>query len=301
MALAMLGLLSLSCTDSGFPVDGERAHARVVKQVDAGPRIPGSPGHAQIRAWLESELSRLGARVQIQRFIDSTRAEPFEVFNLIASYTPRGAHDDGRGPLVMAAHYDTRPWADEDPDPAHRNEPIPGANDGGSGVAVLLELAEILHRRPPPCPVDLVFFDAEDLGTPGASHEYSIGSRGYAARLEPPLPRAAIVFDMVGGRNLAIYPERTSLARASNLVELVLEGARATGGRHFHSEPRYTVYDDHVPLLDRGVPAVDIIDFDYTPWHTRADQPDQVSAASLAEVARVGAWLIYSSPLGRIR
>ena len=104
MALAVLGLLPLSCTAGGFPVDGERAHARVVKQVEAGPRIPGSPGHAQIRAWLESELTRLGARVRIQRFIDSTRAEPFEVINLIASYTPRAARDDGRGPLVMAAH-----------------------------------------------------------------------------------------------------------------------------------------------------------------------------------------------------
>jgi len=291
----------VACRAGGFPVDGERARARVVTQVDAGPRIPGSPGHARVRAWIEAELVRLGARVRVQRFVDSTRAEPFEVINLIASYPARTPHHGGHGPLVLCAHYDTRPWADQDPDPARRGDPVPGANDGGSGVAVLLEMAELLHRRAPPCPVDLVFFDAEDLGRPGAAHEYSIGSRGYAARLEAPLPRAAFLLDMVGDRDLSIYPERTSVARASNLVDLVLQAARATGARNFHAEPRYTVVDDHVPLLDRGVPAVDIIDFDYPAWHTRADLPDQVSAASLAEVARVAAWLVYSSPLGRVR
>ena len=303
LGLGVWLLLPASCQSGGaaFPVDPARAHARVVTQVEAGPRIPGSPGHATTRAWIESELERLGARVQVQRFVDSTRAAPLEVFNIIGSYAPHKAREDGHGPLVLAAHYDTRPWADEDPDSTRRREPVPGANDGASGVAVLLELAELLHRRAPPCAVDLVFFDAEDLGSRGSGDEFSIGSRGYAARLETPLPRAAFVFDMVGSRNLAIYPERTSVARASNIASLVLEGARATGARHFHTEPRYTVYDDHVPLLDRGVPAADIIDFDYDAWHTLADRPDQVSGESLAEVARVGAWLIYSSPLGRMR
>ena len=302
-ALVLLVVPPASCQSGGaaFPVDGARAHARVVTQVEAGPRIPGSPGHAKTRAWIESELRRLGARVEVQRFMDSTRAEPFEVFNLIGRYAPQKAGDGRHGPLVMAAHYDTRPWADEDPDSTRHREPVPGANDGGSGVAVLLELAELLHRRPPPCAVDLVFFDAEDLGTSGTSDQFSIGSRGYAARLTEPLPRAAFVFDMVGSRTLAIYPERNSVARASNLASLVLEAARATGAAHFHPEPRYTVYDDHMPLLDRGVPAADIIDFDYAAWHTVGDLPDQVSGESLAEVARVGAWLVYSSPLGRMR
>ena len=302
-ALAALLVLSLAaCGAAGdLRVDGRRAHARVVFQVEAGPRIGGSAGHARVRQWLEQELTRLGARVVVQRFVDSTLGQPRDVFNLIARFSPRRGAADGRGPLVLAAHYDSRPWSDQDPDPALRDEPVPGANDGGSGVAVLLEVAELMSRRPPPCPVDLVFFDAEDLGHNDALDLFSIGSRGYAARLEPPLPRAAFVFDMVGDRELDIYPERNSVARASNLVELVLEGARATGARHFHPDPRYAVSDDHMPLLDRGVPAVDIIDFDYPAWHTHRDLPDQVAPESLAEVARVAAWLVYSSPLGHGR
>ena len=261
----------------------------------------GSPGHARVRAWLERELTRLGARVEIQRFADSTLGHPIEVFNLIAHFATRRGSGDGRGPLVLCAHYDTRPWSDQDPDPAQRAAPVPGANDGGSGVAVLLEVAELMSRRPPPCAVDLVFFDAEDMGHNDALEHFSIGSRGYAARLQPPLPRAAFLFDMVGDKDLAIYPERSSVARASNLVALVLEGARATGARHFYDDPRYEVSDDHFPLLDRGVPAVDVIDFDYSAWHTHLDLPDQVAPESLAEVARVAAWLVYSSPLGHGR
>jgi len=300
--LAAFALLALaSCADTRFPVDGARAHARVVFQVDAGPRIPGTEGHVRVRAWLEHELARLGGRVELQRFTDTTLGRPLELTNVIARWEPERPSPDGRGPLVLCAHYDTRPWSDEETDTAFHGEPVPGANDGGSGVAVLLEVAEILSRRAPPCAVNLVFFDGEDMGRAESLHEFSLGARGYAARLETPLPRAAFLFDMVGDRDLAIHPEATGAERASNIAQLVYEAARATGGGHFHPEPRYRLSDDHVPLLDRGVPAVDVIDFDYPAWHTRRDLPDQVSPESLAEVARVAAWLVYRSPLGALR
>jgi len=146
-----------------------------------------------------------------------------------------------------------------------------------------------------------VFLDGEDQGHPDSPEGYSRGARGYAARLAPPLPRAAFLFDMVGDRDLEIHPEGVSIERAANLVELVRAGARATGARSFHEEVRYHLTDDHVPLLDRGVPAVDIIDFDYDAWHTHLDLPDRVSAESLAEVSRVAGWLVYSSPISRLR
>jgi Zn-dependent M28 family amino/carboxypeptidase len=209
---------------------------------------------------------------------------------------PGSAH----GALVLCAHYDSRPFADQDPDSARRNDPVPAANDGGSGVAVLLEIADLLARKPAPCPVDLVFFDGEDQGRNDAPETFSRGARGYAARLASPRPRGAFLFDMVGDRDLAIYTEGFSLERASNLTDLVLEAARAVGASHFHADTRHHVIDDHIPLLDAGVPAVDLIDFDYPAWHTTHDLPDQVSAESLAEVARVGAWLVYRSPLARL-
>jgi hypothetical protein len=293
-------VLALASCAAGFepPVSGVRALARVVTQVEFGPRIPGTPGHERMREWLVRELSRMGAQVEAQAFTDSTLGRPLPLVNVIARFAPSGG---ATRRVMLCAHWDSRPWCDEDPDTSARHEPLPGANDGGSGVAVLMEVGECLARRPAPVGVDLVFLDGEDLGTPSRPDRFSLGARGYAARLpaagDPRRPVAGFLFDMVGDRDLDIHVEANSAERAANLVQLVLEGARATRARDFHSDVRYTLVDDHLPLLDAGLPAVDVIDFDYPAWHTRADRPDQVSAASLAEVSRVAAWLVYRSPL----
>lgn len=285
---------------SPLPVDGARARARVVHQVEAGPRIPGTAGHAAILEWIVSESTRLGGRVDRQSFIDSSLGHPLELTNIIARFGPTGGHR-----IVLCAHWDSRPFCDQDPDSSHRLEPVPGANDGGSGVAVLLEVAELMKVKPPPVGVDLVFFDGEDQGRATQSEEFSLGARAYADRLSKgspeALPKAAFLFDMVGDRDLGIYPEVGSSERAANLVDLVGEAARATRASHFHDGPRYRLTDDHTRLLDAGIPAVDIIDFDYPAWHTHLDRPDQVSAESLAEVAGVAAWLVYRSPLASTR
>jgi len=219
------------------------------------------------------------------------------VTNVIARFGPTG----GR-PILLAAHYDSRRLANRDPE--HPEDPVPGANDGASGVAVLLEVAELMQRRPPPRQVELVFLDAEDQGRPEDAGGFSRGSIGYARSLTDRLaagnaPLAGFVFDMVGDRDLAIYPEVTSTRRAQNIAQLVVDAAHATHAEHFHETPRYTLMDDHIPILDAGVPCVDIIDFDYSAWHTTADTPEHVSAESLAEVARVAAWLVYRSPLAK--
>jgi hypothetical protein len=277
-----------------FAVDGARMQSRVRHQVEAGPRIPGTPGHAAIEAWIAGELERLGARVERQAFVDSTLGRPMALVNLIGHYGPAtGRH------IVLLAHWDSRPVADQDPDPAHREDPVPAANDGGSGVAVLLEMAELLHRDLPVTGVDLVFLDGEDQGEASKADEFCFGARVYARRLPVGYAVAAFLFDMVGDKDLEIYPEVNAARRARNVVAIVNDAAAATHARHFHTEPRWELIDDHIPLLDAGIPAADIIDFEYPAWHTHRDTPDQTSPASLAEVARVAAWIVYRSPLAR--
>jgi len=290
-------LLVGSCSDAAGP-DGARALERVKHQVAAGSRVSGTSGNAAVRDWIAGELARLGGRVERQAFVDTVAGQTWPLTNVIGRFGPAS----GRR-IALYAHFDTRPWCDQDPDPAKQRAYCPGANDAGSGVAVLLEVAEQLHVRPPRVGVDLVFLDGEDFGRPSSPSEYCRGSRGYAKRLPPPgdpaRPSAGFLFDLVGDRDLEIWDEANSAQRATNLVELVHEAAAATGAKHFKRGVRYTLIDDHVPLLDAGLPAVDIIDFDYDAWHTSRDLPDQVSAESLAEVSRVALWLVYRSALAR--
>jgi Zn-dependent M28 family amino/carboxypeptidase len=298
LLLALLPFtLAASCSEAPAP-DGARALARVVTQVSMGSRVSGTTGNVAAREWIAAELARLGGRVQSQAFVDTMAGRAWPLVNVIGRFGPAS----GRR-IALFAHFDTRPWCDEDPVVEQRALPVPGANDGGSGVAVLLEVAELLHRRAPEIGVDLVFLDGEDLGRPSAPDEYCRGSRGYAARLaplgDPARPVAGFLFDMVGDRDLGIFDEGNSVERATNLVDLVHEAVQATRATHFHRGVRYTIIDDHVPLLDAGLPTVDLIDFDYPSWHTSRDLPDQVSAESLAEVSRVAAWLVYQSALTR--
>ncbi len=296
---AVLGLAgAVSCTESQPRPDGARALERVQVQVSHGSRVSGTPGNAAVREWIAGELQRLGGRVELQAFADTVAGQVYPLVNLIGRF----GTSTGRR-VALLAHFDTRPWCDQDADRAQQQQPVPGANDAGSGVAVLLEIAELMRQRAPGIGVDLVFLDGEDLGRPTAPDDYCRGSRGYAHRLPPPgnpsRPVAGFLFDMVGDKDLQVYDEGNSSARATNLVELVHEAARATGATHFHPQLRYTLIDDHVPLLDAGLPAVDVIDFDYPAWHTSHDLPDQVSAESLAEVSRVAAWIVYQSALAK--
>lgn len=295
-ALALTLACALSCTEAVPQPDGARALARVKEQVAHGSRVSGTPGNTAVREWIAGELVRLGGRVERQAFADTVAGQVYPLVNVLGHFGPAA----GRR-IALFAHFDTRPWCDQDPLASRQQQPVPGANDAGSGVAVLLELAELMHRRAPRAGVDLVFLDGEDLGRPTAPDDYCRGSRGYARHLpspgDPTRPVAGFLFDMVGDKDLGIYDEGNSAARATNLVELVHEAAQATHAAHFHPQMKYTLIDDHVPLLDAGLPAVDLIDFEYPAWHTSHDLPDQVSAESLAEVSRVAAWLVYESAL----
>ena len=249
--------------------DADRAWNDLLVQMDFGPRTPGSLAHQQTREYIVSELKEAGWKVEIQE--SESMGHP--IYNIIAS---RGS---GSPWIVLGAHYDSRFVADEDANETAQTEPVPGANDGASGVAVLLELARVLPEK-----VDqqvwLVFFDAEDQGRiPG--WDWILGSQVLAESLTAK-PDAVVVIDMIGDKDLNIYREKSSDAQLTNSI---WKTAKEMGyDQNFINEEKYSILDDHLPFLQLGIPAVDIIDFDYTYWHTSQDVAENVSAQSLEVV-----------------
>ncbi len=186
-------------------------------------------------------------------------------------------------------------WQPErDPDPGRRGEPILGANDGASGVAVLLELGRMVSEQPPHVGIDIVLFDAEDGGDEGGLGAWCIGSSYYASHLGAYCPRYAIVVDMIGDCDLEIPMEPYSRSAAPELMRLVWDSAERVGASSFVDRIGTAIYDDHVPLVQAGLSAIDLIDLDYAYWHTVEDTPDKCCPESLADVGRVVAEFIYS-------
>jgi hypothetical protein len=305
---ALLAWRGYEAEEAAPAFSGEQALAEVRLQVAFGPRAPGSAGHRRARTYFADTLRALADRVRLQSFTydgagDSSRAQTGT--NIIASFTP-----EARERVLLAAHYDTRPAADEDPDAAKRGRPVPGANDGASGVAVLLELARLFERRPPDVGVDLVLFDLEDMGESAAQADstradstrsrtpFAIGARHFAERMEAAGPSRrpdyGILLDMVCDRNLRIPKEGHSLRRAPAVVEKVWTAAREVGASAFVEQRGPAIMDDHVPLLDVGIPMVDLIHAPFPwYWHTTMDTPAQCSAASLDQVGEVVANVVY--------
>lgn len=297
-ALWTAGVFIWSCAPSEPPAfDGNLAYTHVQTQVAFGPRIPGTEGHRRCADWLAEELSRHTPSVRRQSFYhvvgDSAAQtqDTMHLSNLIASFSPELTRR-----LTVCAHWDSRPWADEDPDSANHSQPVPGANDGASGVAVCLELARLLGATPPPLGVDIILFDAEDQGPRGNVDEYLIGSRWFASQARGYRPVAVILLDMVGDAQLNIAREAYSDSLAPGLNDLIWRLADSLALTGFVDSVGHHVIDDHLPFLLNGIPAVDLIDFDYASWHTVADTPDKVAPGSLAAVGRLLTTLIYHTP-----
>jgi Zn-dependent M28 family amino/carboxypeptidase len=260
--------------------DGQRAYADVQTQVGFGSRVPGSEGHAQFQKWLQNELEAAGWQVEMQ----TSEALGHPIENLVAR---RGADSPQ---IILGAHYDTRMFADNDPAAAQHTHFVPGANDGASGVAILLELARSLPAET--VPVWLVFFDAEDNGRIDG-WDWILGSREFVKN-NPVRPRAAIIVDMIGDADLNIYKERNSDPALTDEIWAVAQGLGYES--KFIPEYRHSMLDDHTPFLEAGIPAVDIIDFDYPYWHTIQDTPDKVSAESLKIVGdTLRVWIVQQS------
>ena len=294
VALATLALAAAcrgNSSEAAQQFDGAQALRWVEHQVAAGPRIPGTAAHRTIGDWLEAELRQRADSVEVQRFTHvSASGDTLPLRNIIARFQPANPSR-----VLLLAHWDSKPHADQDPDPAKRSLPVPGANDGASGVAVLLGVADALHRARPSLGVDLLFVDGEDYGTfEGDAPDNLLGSRYFAANLPPGYrPLFAVLLDMVGDRDQQFEQEGNSLDGAPEVVERVWTTAEAIGlGRVFRPRRGQPLTDDHIPLLRAGIHAIDLIDFDYPYWHTTSDTVDKVSAASLANVGRLALALV---------
>jgi Zn-dependent M28 family amino/carboxypeptidase len=245
--------------------DGQLAFNDVKYQVDLGPRTMGSAAHGQASNWIVSKLQNLNWQVETQETVIYGQA----VKNIIAK---RGK---GTPWIILASHYDSRSFADQDPNPEYQKLPVMGANDGASSVAILLEIARdlpvILNEQ-----IWLVFLDDEDNGTSSGSG-WANGSQYFVSKLIG-TPDSVVVLDMVGDKDLNIYMERNS---NPELNAEIWDVAKGLGYSQFIPKYKYDLIDDHIPFIEAGITAVDVIDFDYPYWHTTNDTLDKVSAESL--------------------
>ena len=292
-----LTLIFLGCQSNVPRFDEDHAFSYLVAQCDFGPRNPGSDGYYACLNYLITELDQSANEIILQDFSYQERRynKQYNLENIIARFNP-----DSEFQTVISAHWDTRPWADQEDLRQDRDQPIIGANDGASGVAILLELAKIMGENPPPIGVNLVFFDGEDLGVPGENETYCQGSRFFAKNLPIPRPDEAINLDMVGDKQLVLPIERYSLEYHPKLVRYLWDRAKDMGLDAFIGRVDYAIYDDHIPLNEiAGIPSIDIIDFKYPNsyanfWHTLNDIPENCSEESLGQVGALMVDYIYN-------
>ncbi len=300
-ALAAAGVLLLGCQaragDGGsashvVEFNGRTALTYIERQMSFGPRIPNKPGHQQTGDWLLAELRARVDTVIVQEIRHVTRSgETLRLRNFFARFRPQATER-----VLFLAHWDTRPMADKSANLGQQRMPVPGANDGASGVAVLLGVADALKAKPSTIGVDLLFVDGEDFGdwTDPDYHDVLIGSTYFAAHQPSGYqPLFAVVFDIVADKDLQIFQEGNSVAFAPEVVQRVWRVASERGhGRYFVPSVRHTLTDDHIPLQKAGIHAIDVIDFDYPYWHTTEDTMDKVSAESLQIVGDVAVALV---------
>lgn len=284
---------ALACASSAPPpreFDGRRAFEYARQQLAFGPRIPGTAGHRAMGDWLDSTLRSRADIVVVQAWEHAAGdGKKLPLRNFLARYRPAAEHR-----VMLFAHWDTRPRSDG-PGTTDSLAPVPGANDGASGVAVLLGIADVLRAKAPEVGVDLLFVDGEDYGdffAPGRP-DVLIGARWYADHPVAPRPKYAVLLDMVGDRTLQVRQEGYSLSAAPDIVDKVWSAAARLGhGSTFLAAAGGQIIDDHVEFHRVGIPAVNVIDLDYPWWHTKDDTLDKISAESLQIVGDVMVYVI---------
>lgn len=284
----------------------DSAYQFIQSQVDFGPRVPNTDAHAQCAAYLSAKLKSFGAEVTEQKAdLKAFNGTVLKAVNIIGSFQP-----EKQKRVLLFAHWDTRPWSDHDPDPAKHNTPVLGANDGASGVGVLLEIARQLGQTAPEVGVDIIFFDAEDYGAPetfsgNSEDSWCLGSQYWARNPHKSGYKAdyGILLDMVGAPGATFYKEQISMHYAAHIVKKVWDKAQKLGfSQHFINEELGAITDDHL-YINRiaGIPSIDIIQYDkYSSkgfghyWHTINDTMENIDKSTLHAVGTTVMNVIYS-------
>lgn len=275
----------------------DSAYRYVERQVEFGPRVPNTEAHRHTGDWLASELRRHGAAVSEQKMsLTAFDGTHLQARNIMGRFLP-----SAKERILFVAHWDCRPWADQDPDPGKAAKPVDGANDGASGVGVLLEIARLLGENEPSTGVDILFVDAEDWGDDGDENSWALGARYFVAN--PPFenysPSSVIVLDMVGGKGARFPREYFSQQADPALLDRIYATAAASGfSDRFPNEMGGAVTDDHLEFIKSGIPAVDIIDYRpgsgfHPAWHTSSDKMDQIDRESLRAVGQTMINLLF--------
>ena len=309
-------LLSMSACDRFHrpqtAFSGDASLAYVKTQLDFGPRVPGTPAHRRTGDWIVAQMKQRSDTVIVQSWSHVTaKGDTLPLRNILARINPSATQR-----VLYLTHWDTRPLANEDMNLGNKGLPIPGANDGASGVALLMGIADALKKTKPLYGVDLLFVDGEDYGSFDGYNADSaltkpsdvlIGSTYFALHLPSPdyRPIFGLLFDMIGDKDLQIFQESNSVNAAPEVVSRVWSTADELGyGKYFINTVKEGITDDHVPLLKRGLRVIDVIDIDYctegidctgTPrnlHHTMQDTFDKVSARSLQAVGDVAVALV---------
>lgn len=285
----------------------DSAYLYVENQVNFGPRVPNTKEHKACADYLAAELKRFGADVKVQEInVTAYDGSTLEARNIIGSYNPQNPKR-----ILLFAHWDTRPFADSDPNSGNHHKPISGADDGASGVGVLLEIARQLNWKAPQVGVDIIFFDAEDYGTPefyegdAPSDTYCLGTQFWAKRPHVPNYKAdfGILLDMVGGKNAVFFKESTSMRYAPMIVDKVWSTARKLGyGKYFINAAGGGIVDDHQYVIQgRNIPSIDIINYDpeseggFPPyWHTLNDNMSNIDKETLKAVGQTVLEVVYN-------
>ena len=290
--------------------NADSAYANVARQVSFGPRVPGSEGHAACRGWIVDKLKATNPDTLIVQNAEVTafNGDVLPISNIFAGYNMASPKR-----VLLVAHWDTRPWADKESTAADRAKPIPGANDGGSGVGVLLEIARNLAMKSPQVGVDILFVDAEDYGQSDGfsdnSDTWCLGSQYWVKNMTPYTlrnrPAYGILLDMVGARGARFHYEIFSQTEARvPTIKVWSEASKLGYSDVFVREKGATVIDDHIVLTKAGIPTTDIIEsqnpettsFNPT-WHTLDDDMDNIDRATLKAVGETVLNVIYKEKI----
>ena len=288
--------------------DADSAFHFVDKQVSFGPRVPNTAQHVACGDYLVSELKRFGADVTEQKAdLKAYNGTVLKSRNIIGSF-----NSDKKDRVLLFAHWDTRPFADQDPNENNYRTAILGANDGGSGVGVLLEIARAIQKQTPAIGVDIIFFDSEDYGTPSfdrslfsnSEDSWCLGSQYWAKNphISGYKARFGVLLDMVGAPDAIFHKEYFSKKYAGGVVEKMWSTARSLGyGKYFVDKDGGAITDDHIPVNEvRGIPSIDIIQHDPNSdsgfgwyWHTTSDNMDNISKETLKAVGQTVLEVVY--------